>query len=63
MTETDIEKLRAELEEAKGALSDLIRNLDESPAFEQEEPNNLKAEKLRQRINELERKIGELEKS
>jgi hypothetical protein len=62
MTQTEIEKLRAQLKEAKRELSDLIRNLNESPAIEQEERNNERAEGLRLRVIELERKIGELEK-
>ncbi len=61
MTQNDIEKLRADLNEAKEHLSDLTRNVDESPAFEQDEIIDAKIQRARERVLELERKLAELE--
>ena len=63
MSQTDIEKLRAELREAKEHLSDLTRNVDESPAFEQDDVIYDKIQRARERVIELERKLAELEQA
>lgn len=62
MVQTDIEKMKAELKELRRHMSDITRNLDESPAIEQEDLNNDKLQRLRERVIALEQKISELEK-
>jgi exonuclease VII small subunit len=61
MTQSDIEKLRAELEEAKLRMRDITRELDESPAAEQEDMIMAKLDEAREHVIELERALAELE--
>jgi hypothetical protein len=61
MTQPDLAKLRAELDEAKLRMRDITRELDESPAAELEETIMAKLHKAREHVLELERALAELE--
>ncbi|MEX0874072.1 MAG: hypothetical protein WD646_05065 [Actinomycetota bacterium] len=61
MTQPDLKKLRAELEEAKLRMRDITRELDESPAAEHEEMITAKLHKAREHVIELQRALAELE--